>query len=258
MLEEKIKELFFDNWNRPKKIPIHEAAIQIQLEEEFPFWRVNYGLEKLVKNGTLTSVRFSIPEKREARFFFPKVLLENSNRDLMDKKMKRAGYWINRYSNKMVTNMLGKHLQALVKGELRAQGFEIKEHKNLRGYDEVVLDNVEESLDLIALKKRKNLKLGLEIKNMLPMITKDEIVTKIDMCKRLRLTPVFACRWIEPYRKDIEKSGGFVWQFKYQLYPLGQKKFVETIRKRFKFPIQIASELPEKAVKDFEKWFKTI
>ena len=112
-------------------------------------------------------------------------------------------------------------------------------------------------MDIIAKNSSKKLAIGVEVKNMLYLLPKKEIDSKIAMCKRLGLTPVFACRWIEPYRKELSEKGGFAWQFKYQIYPLGQSPFVEIIKNRFHLPIRVGGELPKNAVKKLELWLKS-
>jgi len=112
-------------------------------------------------------------------------------------------------------------------------------------------------LDIIAENPGKKMKLGIEVKNMLYLMPKNEINRKFEICKTLGLTPVFACRWIEPYREEIASKGGFAWQFKDQLYPFGQEEFVDIIKKRFHFPLRVTGEIPVKAVKSLENWLNS-
>ena len=52
------------------------------------------------------------------------------------------------------------------------------------------------NLDIIATHKVKNLKIGVEIKNTLDIISIKDIREKIEICNSLGLTPVFAVRWL--------------------------------------------------------------
>lgn len=74
------------------------------------------------------------------------------------------------------------------------------------------------------------------------------------MCDLFGVKPVFAARWMEHHRDIITESDGFLWQFKQQLYPRGQEKFVNIIQKRFKLPVMVSPTLPNSAINDFQEW----
>lgn len=251
-LENEIKRLFIDNFNRPKKKPMHETAIQITLEDKFDHKKTSYALRQLENQNILFSVKQKIEDVGDARFFMIKNQIMSKNQNKIKKKISRYCYWIGRYSDYNIRKMLGDHLHALVKGELRAQGFRIIDEYSKR-FDGKTWPG-RETLDVIAEHQNNHLKIGVEIKNMLSIIPHAEISKKIEMCKFLGIKPVFACRWIEPYGKKIRENKGFAWQFKKQLYPLGQEKFVNELRKRFNFPIEVSSELPKNSILEFQKW----
>jgi len=253
-VEWEILNLFVDKSNRPKKTPRHESAIQILLEKSYSSGQVKNALGKLEGSGHLTSQKYHIEKVGEAKFYYSKKLNEKFVQTQIPQKIKNIGYWISRYSNIKTTRMLGEHLHYLVKGELRAQDFEIIEEKFVRRYREKEWIRSKHTLDLIAENKRKNLTIAVEIKNMLTSTPKTEIITKLEMCKHLGVTPVFACRWMEGHRKEIEQSGGFLWQFKKQLYPFGQESLVAEIKKRFNLPVYISGELPKESVNEFHNW----
>lgn len=253
-LQKTILSLFVDSSKRPKKTPIHESAIQIRLENKHPVWKVSYALEKLENLGLLSSVTEKIKNTKKAKFYFSTKLLEKASQNKIRKKIRRSAYWINRYSDPKITSMLGSHLHSLVDAELRAHGFKIKKGKDIRTFRRKNWEKSQQGLDIIAENPEKKLAVGVEIKNMLYLIPKDEIDDKFEMCKKLGLVPIFACRWIEPYRTEITSKGGFAWQFKNQIYPFGQEKFVDIIKKRFHFPLIVSGELPPQAIKTLENW----
>ncbi len=254
LVEEKISKIFFDSFGRIKITPRHESAIQVMLEDEFSLSQVKAGLARLEHNGFLGSEKIVENESIIAKFYFPKKF---ENNEKIKEKINRSVYWIRRYSDVNVIKMIGDHLHDVVKSELRAQNFRILDEKNVKEYNGKKW-NGSESLDIIAAHKEKShLVVGVEIKNSLYPPPKSEVITKIEMCKFFGIIPIFACRWIEIYRNMITEQGGFLWQFKNQLYPRGQEMFVETIRKRFKFPVSVSSILPINSVADIEKWIST-
>ena len=254
-VEKRVLSIFLDTSKRPKITPRHESSIITMLENDYSPGKVKVGLQKLEEAEILASVKKEIVKIGEAKFYFLKPHDDAAIQKIRE-KIDRAAKWIKKYSNNKVTRMLGDHLHDIVKAELRAQGFEIIVEKS-RKYQEKEWTKTNQTLDIIAKHTARNLTIGVEIKNMLYPAPISEISTKIDMCDHFGITPVFACRWLEPHRNKIMSRGGFLWQFKKQLYPRGQEKFVEVLRKRFKFPVEVNSELPIAAIKEFEDWIQT-
>ena len=207
--------------------------------------------------GVLRSMEMNTKHAGKIRFYFPAKIMTNysEERKMMD-KIKRIMDHIDRYSHPKVTSVLGKHLHALVKSELRAQGFKIV-GENIRTYKEKEWDETRHDIDLLAEHKGKQLAVGVEVKNELDIMDKSELCIKIKLCKRLRVTPVFACRWLEPYKEEIRNNGGFPWQFKTQMYPIGFETLVKSVKQRFGFPVMVATEIPKKPTKEFEEWMKS-
>ncbi len=253
VVKEAIYRIFLDAYGRPKITPRHESAIQVFLEENYTPTQVKTGLNNLEKKGILGSRRIQIGNVGKAKFYFLKLFDKDETQIKINEKIIHYGYWIQRYSDVKVLKMIGEHLQDLVKAELRAQNFQIEIEKNVKEYEGKKWPE-SHSLDLIAKHKQKGLVLGLEVKNTLYPTPKSEVSTKIEMCKFWGIKPVFATRWLEIHREIINDSGGFLWQFKNQIYPRGQENFVKQIGTRFKLPVEIRGTLPPFAIKDFKNW----
>ena len=249
-----IIRIFKDKWGRPKITPRHESAIQVLLEEKYTPTQVKNALNNLEKSGTLGSRRKWIETVGTAKFYFLKKYDNEKFDKKIDEKIERSAYWIRRYSDEKIVKMIGEHLHDLVRAELRAQNFQILVEKNVREFEGKEWNETDHSLDIIAKHRKKELIIGLEIKNTFYPTAKSEIATKIKMCNTFDIVPVFAVRWLEIHRKLISESSGFLWQFKKQFYPRGYEEFVKTIQKRFKFPVEIAGKLPPHVVKDMEDW----
>lgn len=255
-IEKRIVSVFLDTSKRPKITPRHKSSIITMLENDYSLGKVTTGLQKLEDAGVLASIKKKVKKVGVTKFYFLSQYNETASIQRMRKKIDSAVEWIKKYSNKKVTRMLGDHLHDVVKAELRVQGFDIVGEKT-RKYQEKEWTKTKETIDIIAKHKTRNLTVGVEIKNMLYLVPISEVISKIDLCHYLGTTPVFACRWLDPHRNEIVNRGGFLWQFKKQLYPRGQEKFVEALRKRFKFPVEVNSELPPKSIKEFEDWIRT-
>ncbi len=252
-IQNDIYKLFVDSSNRPKKTPRHESSIQIALERKYAPGQVKNTLNILEENGTLQSKKYHIEQVGDAKFYFSSKL-SKENISSIDAKIKKSAQWISKYSRIKTIKMLRDHLHYLVKAELRTQGFEIITEKHVRRFKEKEWTRSRHTLDILAVHKTKELPIGVEIKNMLTPISKAEIMLKLEMCEKLGIYPIFACRYQEYHRKEIENSSGFLWQFKTQLYPFGQEVIVKELQKRFNFPVEVKGELPLEAIKDFEIW----
>ncbi len=220
--------------------------------------QIQNSLNKLEKIGKLCSVKYPIEKVGISKFYFLNEFDDKEFRQKIHKKVTSYASWIEKYASKKVTDMLGTHLHDLVKTELRAQNFEMLRDRDAREFNGKSWTISKHSLDIIARHKWKNLTIGVEVKNTLSLTPITEIAIKTRMCVHLGIVPVFAGRWMEAHRKFIEENNGFLWQFKHQLYPRGQEDFVNTIRKRFKFPMSVSGEIPATARKEFSNFINTI
>lgn len=256
-MEEKILSIFLDSFGRPKITPRHESSIIVLCEKECSPGKVKAGLQRLENSGTLSSAKKTVDRVGEVRFYFPSRFNEGHALEKIQRKIDRSAVWIAKYSDPIITKMLGEHLQDVVRAEIRIHGFEILDEGNVKKYNNKEWTKTNHSLDIIARHKHKNLVIGVEVKNMLSLDPLSEVQIKLEMCNHLGITPVFACRWMESHRQVIVSNRGFLWQFGKQLYPRGQEKFVTALRKRFKFPVEVNSELPAESIKEFEDWVQT-
>ena len=254
----RLKTLFFDKSNRPKKTPLYEAQIQRFFEKNHTPKEVSYALKQLRgKNSPyrLELWKEDVEQIGKVNFYYPQKLEKNEiQKDRVVKKIRKFSRGIIRYSSKEITGMLGKHLHQLVKVELKAQQFKI-EGENTNSYNGKTA-STNHTLDIIAKHKTRNLAIGVEAKNSLDLIPIKELNIKLKMCKELDIIPVFACRWLKPFYGKIQAYGGFPWEFKKQFYPLGQEKFVENLQKKFKLPVEVTPELPPEVVEKFQNWYQ--
>jgi len=156
-----------------------------------------------------------------------------------------------------MTSVVGHHLQALVRAELRANQFEIV-GTNTRTYGDKEWISTEHELDFIA-EMGNGEAIGVEVKNTLGYIPQQEFLIKRRMCEHLGIRPVFAVRWMpKSYIYQVYNEGGFGWLFEDQAYPLGQERLCGRLRKRFQFPVQVMTEIPPRAQRNFSAWVEKL
>ena len=255
--KETIRPYFIDKYNRPKRRPYYVTQLQTLLEKwHFP-WIVYQGASKLIDEGFLSKTETTTKYHKRVVFFFNRKLDTPEYKPTLETHTRSICKLIDRYSDPLVGYALGKQLEGLVKAELRAQGFKIV-GIHTSEYGNKKWTKTKHDLDFIAEHESGKLNIGVEVKNTLPIIEREELDIKLEMCEYLRIKPVFAVRWIKPYTELIRTKGGFSWVFKTQIYPPGFEKLTKTLYRRLRLPVIVRTELPEKSVKLFERWVKRL
>lgn len=265
---------FVNSKGDPIKTPYYQRQLQVLYENRFFEWVVSKALKELVNEGRLEAFdKERIPALGDLKivsgikfYTSPESVVSDRDKTAMTRRILNMAKIVEKYSGEEHNAMLGKHLEILVKTQLQILQFKI-EGTHTRKYGENEWSDTAHTLDFIA--KRKNLAIGVEVKNELGVMDPEEIDTKIDMCSHLGLIPIFAVRWIKPYIECIRQQGGFGWMFKTQILPLGQEKLAHAmftkfsalhkkdgLNHRLEFPVSVKPVLPPKSVKRFESWIE--
>lgn len=260
---------FVNEKNRPIKTPYYQHQLQVLYEDKFFEWIVTDALNGLVTDGYLEVFdKRNTPElkrldKISGMKFYANAdaVKTDAEYEKMKKRVVNTASLVRKYSSVDVAKMLGAQLESLVESQLRISQFEIM-GVHTSEYNGKKWTETNHSLDIIAKKKGKDFAIGVEVKNTLGIMDPEEIDTKIDICKRLGIVPVFAVRWNKPYVDCVRRQGGFSWFFKTQIFPIGQEKLTSqlfaklSVRSRLKFPVTVRNSLPEKTVKVFDDWVR--
>jgi len=244
-----IQSLFQDKYRRPRKRIYYIGQLQVLLEDDFFPWIVYNALMRLIQQRDLKQQIAPTRYADKVTFIYHRKFTKTQ----VSTRIRNTARLIDRYSHPRVAEALGKHLEGLVKAELRAQGFEIiSTHTN--EYKGRKWQKTNQNLDFIAEHRSQRLNIGVEVKNTLSTPEREEIETKIELCQYLNLTPVFAGRWMQPYLKLIQTKGGFCWIFKTQIYPPGFEALTKTLWTRLRLPVTVRTDLPPKSLRGFDTW----
>ncbi len=131
-------------------------------------------------------------------------------------------------------------------------GYQIK-GMEVKNYEGKIWEESGHDLDIIM--EKDNIGYGVEIKNRLGYIDKDEFEIKIRICQYLGIRPVFVTRmlpkiWIE----DLRKAGGFALILKYQLYPRFLSEQAKILREQLNLPVDSPRALMDGTIQRFENW----
>jgi len=264
------KQIFYDAYSRPKRIPLYVAQLQVLLEDKAFYWYVSDALRRLAEQGVLAKLEQITKYASSLLFYYPaEIAVDGSSVARVKQHVYSLAQLVNRYSSPTVTHAVGMQLEGLVKYELKAQGFKIV-GTNSRSYKTREWTKTGDNLDFVAEHTSSSFAIGVEVKNTLGVLDRREVEVKIDICKYLGILPVFAVRWIGPHHKLVVDNGGYPWVFKTQIYPPGFEKLVKQIFKRlslnwneakknfdYQMPVIVRTELPEKPVAKFAAWVKS-
>lgn len=254
--KQRIPSFFVDKYNRPKKTPYYVTQLETLLESEFFPWIVYKAASQLVEDGSLSKIETSSKFHDKIVFFIHPAIDTPAYRLRLETRIKSICNLIDRYSKPEVGRALGRHLEGLVKAELRAQGFKIIGTHTSK-YNNKEWSDTEHDLDFIAEHVSGKLTVGVEVKNTLPIIPREELDIKLRMCEYLEITPLLAVRWIKPYVELVRGKGGFCWFFKTQIYPLGFEQLTKLLYDKLGLPVSVRTDLPEKSIGIFQGWVES-
>jgi len=278
---EALKKHFLNSRNDPIKTPYYQTQLTVLYETDYFPWVIKNALTILEEENFIKRIKHTKTIKRKEHtnkpkqqqkpeeltyIFYVHKQVYSTDPSGIQKKIDKITNIATKFIHPDITYKLGKHLEDLVKNELRAQQFEIK-GRNTNEYNGRKWETTNHDLDIIASHKKSNFTVGVEVKNRLSLMDKKEVDTKIQICKHLKITPLFAVRWIKPYMYEIKNQGGYSWMFKSQIYPVGYDSLVKNIYQKLsvlnkknskkqilQFPVITRSDLPEKSINIITKW----
>jgi hypothetical protein len=215
------------------EVPYHRKQIEVLFEERYWHWVTDRAIKHLIEEGFLRSI-----EGKVAKF------VVRSDIRYYRREMKRREKVIMRYSNDMITRAIGDYAELLFYCMFRDNGFKVVgEHTN--EYDGVRWTETNHDLDFIV--ERDSIVYGVEVKNTLPYMEREEFDVKLRMCKYLDIVPLWILRNAPGIQfKEIKDVGGFILKFKTQIYPPGQERLTRDIWNLMALPVGIWRRIPKK------------
>jgi hypothetical protein len=266
-----LKEFF-----RWRKTPFHFRQLQVLFETQFFHITTAQALYELINEGLLHPLSYKAGANNVMFLVPSRVASSHKGKRILGSHMKAKAKTIALYDSPDISKDLGAHFEALVKQELRANQLQIvSTHTN--SYKGKQWTKSRANLDIIA-DYPDGRAFGIQTKNELKSIEKDELLEQLEICDCLEIKPLFIVRYMPwglvPFVTD---RGGFVITLGIQMYPLGHKKLCQQIQNklslpenqiskklrdiapkmRTKWPIEVSTELPEDACKRLAYWLKT-
>jgi len=234
-----------------RKMPYYLGQLECIFEKKHYHWVTYNAVQRLIADGFLALHERTTKDGNEVHF----VARPRDEQRIVDGHIASTLGLLERVWTPELSAIRGKHLAALVKAELRAHGFTIVA-ENSRTYQGRTWDASEHDLDFIA-ELSNGRGIGVEVKNTVHYIPRDEMLIKLAMCDYLGVTALFAVRWMPKsyIYEDVLSHKGFCWLFEYQAYPLGYEELCAQIVARLKFPAMVMTEIPPRARQIFADHF---
>jgi hypothetical protein len=223
--------------------PYHRKQIEVIFENKYFHWYTNRAIDELIKE------RFLRSEKRDIAHF-----VHRSDIRYIKREINRRIKIITRYTDPTITKAVGDYAEMLFSFVFRLNGFKIV-GENTNEYRGLKWRKTEHDLDFIV--EKDSIVYGVEIKNTLPYMEKDEFGIKLEMCRFLGLVPLWILRNAPAVQfEQMKPDNGFILKFKAHIYPPGQEPLVRDIWENMRLPVSVWKEVPENIVNLFLRQHK--
>jgi hypothetical protein len=238
---ERLKRLFEEN---PTTV-FYGRQLEVMFESEYFHWITNRALRSLEGEVTL--------EKHPLVHASPTTLAWNSRYRYPRRQVAQVMELINGYVNPEVSRAVGDRGEELVLDGFAAQeGFGCL-GRNVNTLDGLAWTETKHNLDFIF--ARDGRRYGVEVKNTLAYLGKDEFDAKIRLSEHLGLIPVFVCRALpKSWVWELRQRGGFSLIMRWQLYPPLLRELVDRLRERFDLPVDTPRRLERGTMARFVNW----
>jgi hypothetical protein len=234
---------------RPESV-FYQRQLVVMFEDEYFHWITARALSELVEEGQISSERESLTGGETPSGFI--TLYRANGYRYWKRDADEIVKLVSQFSDQAFTAGLGLQGEAMFDAALPTVGFMPKGRK-VTSYNGKEWTETKHDLDRVF--ERDGIAYGTEIKNTLGYIEKIELETKIKMCQKLGLRPLFIMRGSpKSYNNLIREVGGFALIFKFQLYPYRQKTFADEVRRRLELPTDSPARIADGTVQRLLKW----
>ncbi len=223
----------------------YSTQIETTLEREFFHWIVGRGLLELGNAAELMR-RTTALQGQSINFY------ANRKHRYFERELKTMLALLARIYDPEFTQAIGRHGELMFDAALGRYGFRA-EATNTRTWKSNTWIATNHNLDRIV--TRDGVAYGVEIKNTQNYISRDELRTKLNLCKYLGLRPLFIMRFApKSYMYDIHQSGGFGLLFEEQMYPWGHASLLKEVRETFGLKVSSQKDVKEGDMQRFLRW----
>jgi hypothetical protein len=234
--ETAILEFFAQN----REEVFYERQLTVIFERSFFHWITVKALLELAAGGSINSQMLELVPGVPIRFFWAR-----GNR-YWRRQASRVTSLVRRFSENAFIHAIGFQGEILVDAALPLAGF-AQVARNARSFGDKTWLATGHNLDRIV--EREGIHYGVEIKNTLPYIPREEFRIKLEICRHLGLTPLFVSRMApKNYNHEIIELGGVSWILGTQFYPFGHQELATSVRNQLRLPVDCPARIEDGAV----------
>ncbi len=220
--------------------------LEVQNEELYFHWITNRAIRDLESEGLILSDRRAL--KGGGRV---KLLWHRSHR-YYKRDADRLLNLVEEYSDPNIGAALGLQGEALVLEGFARLEFVMK-GRNTSAYTNREWLRTAHDIDFIFEKDSKAY--GVEVKNTLGYMDRQEFEIKVALCQELGVRPVFAVRMLpKSWIYDLVSVGGFALILKYQLYPWAHRELARRVTQELGLPVDSPRALAEGTMARLIRW----
>lgn len=219
--------------------PYHKKQIQVLFERRnYWHWVTDRAITSLLEEGFLKKV------KKDNTIF-----VMRSDVRYYTRKINKRIQLIHSYSDPYVSKGYGVYAEDLFRMTLETKGFHTLS-KNTNEYEDLKWEKTDHNLDFII--EKNGIVYGVEIKNTLDYMERDEFNIKLEMCEFFDIIPLWILRNAPGLQfMAMKLRGGFIMLFGTQFYPPGFRPLVRDIWDTMRLPVNIWRSIPEKIINVF-------
>lgn len=243
---EQLRNIFECN---PRRV-YFSRQLEVQNEDRYFHWITNRAIRELEAEGVILSERRNLISGGTI-----KLLWRRSYR-FFKREAVRLVDLVTEYSASNIGAALGLQGEALV-----LEGFAsiqcVMMGRSQNQYSGQIWTESNHDVDFIF--ERDGRAYGVEVKNTLGYMDRIEFETKIRLCQKLGIRPVFAARMLpRSWIHDLIEAGGFALICKYQLYPWAHRELAKKVREGLGIPVDAPRRLGEGTMARFLRWHQRL
>jgi hypothetical protein len=238
-----VLRVFFDE-NRERVF--FSRQVEVQFEDQFFHWITNRAIRGLVEEGFLVS------EQRKLATGGALHAVWNKRYRYPRREVGKMIGLVEEYADPNVAGAIGLNGELLV-----LEGFARKQFlmrgRSTNSHGDRAWAVTAHDLDFVF--ERDGASYGVEVKNMLGYMDRDELEVKLNMCAHLDLRPLIVARMLpKAWIRDIVQAGGYAMILKYQLYPISHKELAKRVAKELGLPVDAPKALADGTMVRFVRW----
>jgi len=224
----------------------YERQLELIFERQFFHWITRKALYELHDSKQLSLEQVPLNDAVSIKFYRPRT------HRFWKRQATEIARLVRAFSNPAFTKALGQHGELMFDAALPRSGF-MPKAKNVTTYEGKTWTETGHNLDRLF--ERDGVTYGVEIKNTLPYIDRQEMRTKLRMCRFFGIRPLFIVRMApKSYIYEVRQHGGFTLVFQYQLYPHAHDSFAATVRNRLQIPVDCPAFIEDGTTQRFLRW----